>query len=142
MSLAEIQAAIPHRPPFLLLDEIVSLEPSRIVCRKTFSPAEPFYAGHYPHFPLTPGVLLCEAGMQAGAVLVSRSIAGQTSGVPVVTRMNDVRFKQMVRPGDTIEIEVELIERLADAFFLRAKILCGGKAAVRFEFACALAPVG
>jgi 3-hydroxyacyl-[acyl-carrier-protein] dehydratase len=56
--------------------------------------------------------------------------------------MNDVRFKQMVRPGDTIDIEVELVERLADAFFLRAKILCRGKVAVRFEFACALATVG
>ncbi|HEX3655930.1 MAG TPA: 3-hydroxyacyl-ACP dehydratase FabZ family protein [Pirellulales bacterium] len=142
MSLAEIHAAIPHRPPFLLLDEIVSCDAGRIVCRKTFSPSEPFYAGHYPHFPLTPGVLLCEAGMQAGAVLISRLMEGKPAGVPVATRMNDVRFKQMVKPGDTIDIEVELIERLADAFFLRAKILCGGKAAVRFEFACALATVG
>ena len=106
---------------------------------RRFRRHEPFYAGHYPHFPLTPGVLLCEAAMQAGAVLVSRLLIepGQQSGVPVATRMNDVRFKRMVRPGDTIEIEVELTERLADAFFLRAKVLCGGKVAVRFEFACA-----
>jgi 3-hydroxyacyl-[acyl-carrier-protein] dehydratase len=154
MSLAEILAAIPHRPPFLLLDEVVSCGPRRIVCRKTFAPSEAFYAGHYPHFPLTPGVLLCEAGMQAGAVLISRLLADQQAGaglsagdgrpasVPVATRMNDVRFKQMVKPGDTIEIEVELNERLADAFFLRAKILCGDKVAVRFDFACALAAVG
>jgi len=142
MTLAEIHAAIPHRPPFLLLDEIVQCDAGRIVCRKTFSPSEPFYAGHYPHFPLTPGVLLCEAGMQAGAVLISRLMEGRQAGVPVATRMSDVRFKHMVKPGDTIEIEVELIERLADAFFLRAKILCAGKTAVRFEFACALAQVG
>ena len=56
MSLAEIQAAIPHRAPFLLIDEIVEQDDTRIVCRKTFRGDEFFYAGHYPDFPLTPGV--------------------------------------------------------------------------------------
>jgi 3-hydroxyacyl-[acyl-carrier-protein] dehydratase len=143
MSLAEIQAAIPHRAPFLLIDEIVQRDERRIVCRKTFRPDEYFYAGHYPHYPLTPGVLLCEAAMQAGAVLLSGFLPAGTSGarVPVATRMNDVRFKRMVKPGDTIDIEVELNERLADAFFLSAKVSSAGKLAVRFEFACTLAPV-
>jgi 3-hydroxyacyl-[acyl-carrier-protein] dehydratase len=138
MSSAEIEAAIPHRPPFLLLDEIVSRTPERIVCRKHFRGDEDFYAGHYPGYPLTPGVLLCEAAMQAGAVLLAAH-APADGRVPVATRMNDVRFKRMVRPGETIEIEVELVERLADAFFLKAKVNCGGKSAVRFEFACTLA---
>ena len=65
-----------------------------------------------------PGVLLCEAAMQAGAVLLARMPAEKRDGVPVVTRMNDVRFKQLVRPGDTIDIEVELRERLGEAYFL------------------------
>ncbi len=60
--------------------------------------------------------------------------------MPVATRMNDVRFKRMVKPGETIEIEVELTERLADAFFLTGKVTCGGKLAARLEFACTLAP--
>ena len=59
--------------------------------------------------------------------------------VPVATRMNDVRFKRMVRPGETIRMEVELIERLADAFFLKAKVTVDGQVAVRFEFACTAA---
>ncbi|HEV7221548.1 MAG TPA: hypothetical protein VGN42_02545, partial [Pirellulales bacterium] len=59
--------------------------------------------------------------------------------VPVATRMNDVRFKRIVRPGETIDIEVDLVERLAGAFFLKAKVSCAGKVAVRFEFACTLA---
>lgn len=143
MTLAEIEAAIPHRPPFLLIDEIVERDDKRIVCRKTFRPDEYFYAGHYPHYPLTPGVLLCEAAMQAGAVLLSGQAAAAADGrrVPVATRMNDVRFKRMVRPGDTVEIEVVLNERLANAFFLSAKVSTGGKLAVRFDFACTLAPV-
>ena len=139
MSLAEIEAAIPHRPPFLLLDEIVEREENRIVCRKRFTGEEYFYAGHYPGYPLTPGVLLCEAAMQAGVVLLAGHVSAAADRVPVATRMNDVRFKRMVRPGETIEIEVELTERLADAFFLKAKVNCDGKLAVRLEFACTLA---
>jgi 3-hydroxyacyl-[acyl-carrier-protein] dehydratase len=140
MSLAQIYAAIPHRPPFLLLDEIVELGGERVVCRKTFAADEAFYAGHYPGFPITPGVLLCEAAMQAGAVLLSQYVEpGLTGAVPVATRMNDVRFKRMVRPGETIEIEVELTDRLASAFFLKAKVHCQEQLAVRFEFACTLA---
>ena len=141
MSLSAIHAAIPHRAPFLLVDEIVEQSDERILCRKTFRGDEYFYEGHYPGFPLTPGVLLCEAAMQAGAILLSGYVPSDGRGVPVATRMNDVRFKRMVRPGETVELEVELTERLADAFYLKAKVTCGGKLAVRFDFACALAPV-
>ncbi|MDZ4783105.1 MAG: 3-hydroxyacyl-ACP dehydratase FabZ family protein [Planctomycetia bacterium] len=141
MSREAIMRAIPHRPPFLLLDEIVERSESRIVCRKTFTGDEEFYQGHYPGYPLTPGVILCEAAMQAGAVLLSQFVEGD-GGVPVATRMNDVRFKKMVRPGDTIELEVDLKERLANAFFLTAKVTCGGQVAVRFEFACTMAARG
>ncbi len=141
MTREAILAAIPHRDPFLLLDEIVQQTESRIVCRKLFTGQEYFFAGHYPHFPLVPGVILCEAGMQAGAVLLSRFVDPQGRGVPVATRLNDVRFKQMVRPGDTIELDVTLTERVSNAFFLAAKVTVGGKVAVRFQFACTLAAV-
>lgn len=136
--LAGIHAAIPHRAPFLFIDEVVERDDGRIVCRKTFRGDEFFYQGHYPQFPITPGVLLCEAAMQAGALLLSGRF-GNKSGVPVATRMNDVRFKRVVRPGETIEIEVELVERLAEAFFLKAKVSCERRIAVRLEFACTLA---
>ncbi|MBI1901564.1 MAG: beta-hydroxyacyl-ACP dehydratase [Planctomycetia bacterium] len=134
-----ILAAIPHRPPFLLLDEIVEWEESRIVCRKTWREDEYFFPGHYPGFPIVPGVLLCESAMQAGAVLLSRHVSPAGGGVPVATRMNDVRFKQIVRPGQTTSIEVVLTERLATAYFLEAKVTSAEKLAVRFEFACTLA---
>jgi 3-hydroxyacyl-[acyl-carrier-protein] dehydratase len=139
MSLEAIKAAIPHREPFLLLDEIVEQHENRIVCRKTFTGGEFWYAGHYPHFPITPGVLLCEAAMQAGAVLLSKKIDQSSDAVPVATRANNVQFKKMVRPGDTVLIETEFIEKLANAFFMNAKITVDGKVAVRFDFACTLA---
>jgi 3-hydroxyacyl-[acyl-carrier-protein] dehydratase len=142
MSRQQIYEAIPHREPFLLVDEIVERTDSRIVCAKTFTGKEDFFAGHYPGFPVVPGVLLCEAAMQCGAILLSRYLAGQEGKIPVATRMNEVKFKRMVRPGETIRIEVELTDRLANAFFLKAKATVGGKVAVRFEFACTAAAIG
>ena len=138
MSMDAIKSAIPHREPFLLVDEIVEQTETRIVCRKRFSGDEFWYRGHYPQFPLTPGVLLCEAAMQAGAVLLAKYTADQ-DGVPVVTRMNNVKFKSMVRPGDTVDLEVELTEQLAGAFYLAAKVSVGDKTAVTFDFACKMA---
>ena len=142
MSSPEILAAIPHREPFLLLDEIIERTDSRIVCRKTFTGDEFWYQGHYPQFPITPGVLLCEAAMQAGAVLLSGLVADQPGMVPVATRANHVQFKKMVFPGDTIEIEVDLLEQLSTAFFLKARVTVDGKVATRLEFACTLTKTG
>ena len=139
MSLEKIISAIPHREPFLLIDEIVEQSDNRIVCRKRFTGDEFWYVGHYPDYPLTPGVLLCEAAMQAGAVLLSKYTSKEQGGVPVVTRMNNVKFKTMVRPGDMITLEAELHERMADAYFLSAKVTVEGKVAVTFEFACKMA---
>ena len=137
MSRAEIEAAIPHRGPMLLVDEIAEREADRIVCRKTFRAEEFFFQGHYPDHPLVPGVILCEAAMQAGAILLSEFVQ-DAAGVPVATRLNQVKFKQMVRPGDTVQLAVQLKDRLSDAFFLEAKVTCHGRLAVRLEFACTM----
>ena len=133
--------AIPHREPFLLVDEIVERTDSRIVCQKTFSGEEDFFRGHYPGRPIVPGVLLCEAAIQSGAILLAQHLTGGEGRLPVVTRLSDVRFKRMVRPGQTIRIEVELKERLADAFFLAARVSVEGNLAARLEFACTAAAV-
>jgi len=138
MSQEAIRAAIPHRPPMLLVDEIVEQTETTILCRKTFRAEEFFFQGHYPHEPIVPGVILCEASMQAGAILLSQFVQAGT-GVPVATRLNDVKFKRIIQPGDTVELDVTLNERLADAFFLTAKVKCEGKLAARLDFACTVA---
>jgi len=143
----DICRLIPHRDPFLWIDEVVEESEGRLVARKFVDPDLDVFRGHYPGQPVLPGVLLCEAAMQAGAVLVARlgvsaqpNGASATSGrVPVATRMNNVKFRQMVRPGDTLEIEVALTERVANAYFLSARIQVAGKTAAQLEFACALA---
>jgi 3-hydroxyacyl-[acyl-carrier-protein] dehydratase len=141
MSLAEIEASIPHRKPMLLIDEIVERGADRIVCSKTFLPDEFFFQGHYPGHPLVPGVILCEAAMQAGAVLLSK-IAAVADGVPVAGRLSDVKFKRMIHPGDTVLIEAVLNERMKDAFFLSAKVTHEGKLAVTLNFAVTVAKPG
>ena len=133
-----ILSAIPHRPPMLLIDSIDEQSENRIVCRKQFRADEYFFQGHYPDFPLVPGVILCEATMQAGAILLSK-FTQASSGVPVATRMNDVKFKRMIRPGDTVVIDVDLKERMNDVFFLTGRVRCEGELAARLDFACALA---
>ena len=138
MSRAEIEAAIPHRSPMLLLDAILERGENVIRCEKTFRPDEFFFQGHYPDYPLVPGVILCEAAMQAGAVLLSE-MARDIDGVPVAGRLSDVKFKKMVRPGDTIEIETRLNERVAVAFFLSSKVMCGGKTAATLDFVVTMA---
>ena len=139
MNREQIESAIPHRPPMLLVDEVIERDGERILARKTFRAEEYFFQGHYPDQPIVPGVILCEATMQAGAILLAQHMPANGSGVPVATRLNNVKFRRVTRPGETIEIEVNLVERLADAFFMQAKVTCEGKVAVRFEFACTVA---
>src|SRR5688500_10941892 len=128
MSLQQILDAIPHRPPMLLVHEVLEGDEEHIVCRQTFRPDERLSQGHYPKYPLVPGVILCESAMQAGAVLLSKHV--RSDGVPVAGRLNEVKFKRMVRPGDTVLLDVSLDDRMGDAFFLSAKVLYEGKLAV------------
>lgn len=138
-ALDPIQQAIPHRAPMLLVDKIVEQTPDSIVCEKTFREEEYFFQGHYPEYPICPGVILCECGAQTGAILLS-SLIEEGEGVPVLTKMDGVRFKRIVRPGDTIQINVKLDEQLSGAFYLTAQIKCEGKLAARFSFVCTVAP--
>ncbi len=126
---AAIEAAIPHRDPFLFLDTVEELNESSI--RVTWRVPEDgfWFQGHYPDQPVTPGVLLCEHALQAGAVYVSARLEGfaEQDGVPVVTKLEGARFRQMVSPGDLLETEVSLTERLGPAWYLKGRILRSGK---------------
>ena len=141
MSLDAIHAAIPHRSPMLLVDEIVSHEDDSIVCRKSFRAEEYFFQGHYPDQPIVPGVILCEATVQSGAILLSSKMKEQ-AGVPVLTRMSDVKFKNMVRPGDTIEMSVKIDDIVSSAFYLTGVARVDGKVAARLSFTCTVAEAG
>ncbi|MBL8814478.1 MAG: beta-hydroxyacyl-ACP dehydratase [Planctomyces sp.] len=141
MNREEIESCIPHRDPFLWLDEVTEITATHIVARKFLSPDLPVFQGHYPSLPIFPGVLQCEACFQAAAVLISRIVVTGNGEVPVVTRLNNVQFRRMIRPGETIELHAELTERLQNAFYLKGKVTVGGKVTARLEFVCTAAPV-
>lgn len=141
MDIEEIQKRIPHRDPFLWLDEVTEITDTRIVARRFLSPDLPLFTGHYPNFPIFPGVLQCEACFQAGAILISVQAAPEDGLVPVVTRQDKTQFRNLIRPGDTMQIEAEVIDQLANAFFLKGRVTVAGKVTARLEFACALATV-
>lgn len=134
-----IQELIPHRPPFLWLEEATLVDGHRLLARQYVDPGLELFAGHYPQFPVLPGVIQCEAAFQAGAVLIALTAPPVQGEVPVVTRLSQVQFRRMVRPGETLDIEVELAEKLANAFFLKGKVSVAGSVSVRLEFACAAA---
>jgi 3-hydroxyacyl-[acyl-carrier-protein] dehydratase len=138
MTAARIEAAIPHRLPMRLLDEIVTQDEKNIVCRKTFSADDFFVQGHFPDFPIVPGVIQCECCLQAGAILLSQFTPNEDGIVPVATRMDNVKFKKMVRPGDTVEVDVTLNENVGQAYYLTGKVMLDGKIAARLDFACSV----
>jgi 3-hydroxyacyl-[acyl-carrier-protein] dehydratase len=133
-----IQSKIPHRAPMLLLDRVAEVAADSIVCHKTFRGDEFFFQGHYPGQPIVPGLILCECAAQAGALLAASS-AKAMAGIPVLTRVNDVRFKQIVKPGDTIEIRVQRDEALANATYFSGKIMLNGKLAASLQFVAMVA---
>ncbi|MFP6764232.1 MAG: 3-hydroxyacyl-ACP dehydratase FabZ [Planctomycetaceae bacterium] len=140
MNQTEIQQMIPHRDPFLWIDQVTDISEDSIVASKRIPEDLDIFRGHYPHFPILPGVLQLEAAFQAGAILIAKTQDVGAGNVPVVTRVNNTKFRTMVRPGDTLDIEVRLSEKIANAFFLTGKVSVAGKTTVRLEFACAAAP--
>lgn len=138
----KITDAIPHRPPFLLVDEIVGIEGHTIRTRRRADPADPVFQGHFPGNPILPGVLICESIFQSAAILIGRVLDGaMENAVPVLTRIQGAKFKHPVRPGDVFEMEVHLKEQMGNACFMEGVAKVNGKTAVSIEFACAAVPV-
>jgi 3-hydroxyacyl-[acyl-carrier-protein] dehydratase len=134
---------IPHRPPFLWLDRVLDISSDSIHAEKVIPHDLTLFQGHYPEYPLMPGVLLCEAVFQAGALLIGEIMRGAVGedgsgvGVPVLTRILGAKFKREVRPGDLLEVSATLVERMGPAWLMKGAVRVGGKVAVQVEFACA-----
>ncbi len=135
----EILKAIPHRPPFLFVDKIIEITDTKIKATRKVNPQEEYFKGHYPGNPIMPGVLVCEAIFQSGAILLSRIIGQIDDGIPVLVRINNARLKIMVKPGDTLELEAEVVEKVSSAYFLKGKASVDGRTAATVEFAVTLA---
>lgn len=133
--------AIPHRPPFLFVDEILEVSDERIVTQWYADPRCDFFRGHYPGRPVMPGVLVCECCFQAGALLIAHRAGAfdASQRVPVVTKIQDARFRRMIRPCDVVKVDVQLNEIFEEAFLFTGRVQAGGAAAARVSFTCTAA---
>lgn len=147
-----IESLIPHRGAMLLLDEIVEFdaEGASMVAIKVVRDEDPYLEGHFPGFPIVPGVITCECIFQTAAALLSAlakegklTEPGNTKAkrVPVVARVARVKFKEMIRPGDTIEMKVQLEDRMGGAYYLKGSAAVGGQIKASAEFTCMYAEV-
>lgn len=135
-----VKEVLPHREPFLFVDEILELTEDTVRARRTVRADEPQFEGHYPGRPIMPGVLLCETVLQAGAYLMATRMGkgSDMKGAPVVTRMNSVKFRRMVTPGDVLEIYSEHKRSMMGAHMLSGSIKCEGKLVCSLEFSVML----
>ncbi len=135
MDINKIKEILPHRYPFLFVDKVVAVEERRITAIKNVTADEPFFEGHFPDFPLMPGVLLCEAIAQTAGLLLLKNIseADRKNKISLFLGLDKVRFKRMVGPGDTLTIQCELLQKKGNIYKFQGKITVGEEVACTAE---------
>ena len=136
----EIMRRIPHRPPFLYVDRAEAYRPGEsLVGIKCVTLNEPFFAGHLPGNPVMPGVLIIEALAQTGGLLMSKSWDVDPEGkIILFMSIDNCRFRNPVRPGDVLRLEVEVQRTRGDVVKFKGRGMVGGKLAAECEFAAML----
>jgi 3-hydroxyacyl-[acyl-carrier-protein] dehydratase len=134
-----IREILPHRYPFLLVDRIVELGPERIVGIKNVTFNEPFFTGHFPNFPVMPGVLIIEAMAQTAGVLILREIPDRDSKVVLLASVEYAKFRRPVRPGDQLRMELTILKRKASVIKGAGKATVDGQLVAEAEVLCKLA---
>ena len=131
MTIQEIMAILPHRYPFLLIDRVVEMEAgARIVAIKNVTMNEPHFPGHFPDFPVMPGVLMVEAIAQTGGALLLSDVPDRASKLMVFTGIESARFRRMVTPGDQLRIEVKVVNwrtravKMSGVITVEGKVVC------------------
>jgi 3-hydroxyacyl-[acyl-carrier-protein] dehydratase len=140
IDITEVLARIPHRYPFLLVDRCEAYRPHQsIIGVKCVTFNEPFFQGHFPGYPVMPGVLIVEAMAQAGAVLMSKSLDVDTEGKTIFfMSLDNCRFRSPVRPGDVLKLHVDVVRARSKLFKFKGEAFVDGKAVAEAEFAAML----
>ncbi|HUY81962.1 MAG TPA: 3-hydroxyacyl-ACP dehydratase FabZ [Acidobacteriaceae bacterium] len=141
LDINDIMSILPHRYPFLLIDRLMEIErKKRIVAIKNVTINEPFFAGHFPNFPIMPGVLIIESIAQAGGALILTEIPDRDNNLMVFTGIDRAKFRRPVVPGDQLRIEVNVINWRPRAVRMEGRATVDGKLACEATVMCALVP--
>ncbi len=139
LTIQEIMDFLPHRFPFLLIDRVVEFEPTkRLVAIKNVTMNEPFFQGHFPGYPIMPGVLVVEAMAQAGALIMLAEIGDREKKLAVFTGIEKAKFRRPITPGDQIRIEVNVLSFRSRAGRIEGKAFVDGKMACEATLTCAV----
>jgi 3-hydroxyacyl-[acyl-carrier-protein] dehydratase len=139
LDIQEIMSILPHRYPLLLIDRVIEMErKKRIVAIKNVTINEPHFTGHFPDFPIMPGVLIVEAIAQAGGALLLTEIPDRDTKLMVFTGIDSARFRKPVVPGDQLRIEVTVLNWRSTAVKLHGEATVDGKLACEATIMCAL----
>ncbi len=139
LDINEIRGILPHRYPFLLVDRIVEMDSERIVGIKNVTANEPHFTGHFPDFPVMPGVLIVEAMAQTAGVLVLHSIPDRANKLVLLVAIENARFRKPVVPGDTLRMEMKVIKRKATVAKMAGVATVDGVIVAEAEVMCKLA---
>jgi beta-hydroxyacyl-ACP dehydratase FabZ len=134
----EIRQLLPHRYPFLLVDRIVELETERVVGIKNVTVNEPFFLGHFPDFPVMPGVMIIEAMAQTAGVQVLSTIPDRQNKLVFLVSVDGARFRRPVRPGDQLRIEMKVIKRKGTVAKMAGHATVDGAVVAEAEVMCKL----
>ena len=129
---------IPQKKPFLFLDKVLERSDNEIVAITRVDPEDEYFKGHFPGNPVMPGVLLCEACFQAGALLMSYKESDFRDKMAVVSRIQNAKFKRITKPGDELVIKVKLQEVLENAAYMKGVVTVDNKKALILDFAVTL----
>jgi 3-hydroxyacyl-[acyl-carrier-protein] dehydratase len=141
LDIQEILGLLPHRYPFLLIDRIVEFERTkRLVAIKNVTINEPFFQGHFPDYPIMPGVLVVEAMAQAGGIIMMYELEDRTSKLVVFTGIERAKFRRPITPGDQVRIEVEVLAFRSRAGRIHGRALVDGKLACEATLTCQVVP--
>ena len=134
----QIRQILPHRYPFLLVDRIIEMDETHIVGIKNVTANEPFFPGHFPDFPVMPGVLIIEAMAQTAGVQVLSTIPDRDSKLVFLVSVDDARFRKPVVPGDQLRIEMKVINRKSTVAKMSGSATVEGKVVAEATVMCKL----
>lgn len=139
LNIDEIREILPHRYPMLLVDRILEISDTRVVGIKNVTANEPFFQGHFPNYPIMPGVLVVEALAQCGGVLALREMADRDEKVVLFASIDECRFRAPVTPGDQLRLELEILRRRGGIVKMRGQAFVDDRLVAEAVLMCSIA---